>query len=204
MLRALLAKLMCCVLVVAVPAAAANTGAAVLAATSSSINGKAVSQTTTIFDGDTVTVAGDGQATIRTGGTSVSLPAHSSVRYVASQIQLNSGAVAVSTRNSMGVKLGNVTIVPASPTARYQVSTLNGVQRIQALEGALTVSNGVQTYTLPSGKEMLRDTRAAAPQTGAEDFGLPGWAVAGILAGVAAVSIGVVVATQGDESPSTP
>jgi len=202
MLRALLAKVVCCVLVIAVPAAAADMGSAVLAATASSVNGKAVSQTSTVFDGDQIAVADHGQATISVGGSTVVLPAQSSIRYAAAQIQLDKGAVAVSTRKGMGVKLGDVTIAPATAKARYQVSNVNGTQRIQALEGALTVSNGTQSYTLPAGKEMTRSARAAAPQTGAEDFGLPGWAVAGIIAAGLAVMTGVIVATQGDESPT--
>lgn len=202
MLRALLAKLVCCVLVIAVPEAAADTGSAVLAANAASVNGKTAAPTSTVFAGDQVTVAENGQATLSVGGTTVNLPALSSIRYGARQIQLDSGAVSVSTRKGVGVKLGDVSVVPATANARYQVSAVNGVQRIQALEGALTVSNGTQSYTLPAGKEMTRNLRAAAPQTGAEDFGLPGWAVAGIIAAGLAVMTGVIVATQGDESPT--
>lgn len=202
MLRALFAKVVCCVLVIAIPAAAADMNSAVLAASASSINGKAVSQSSTVFEGDQIAVAEHGQAVLRVGGSTITMPAMTTVRYAGSNIQLNSGAVAISTRKGMGVKLGDVTIAPATANARYQVSSVNGVQRIQALEGALTVSNGTQSYTLPAGKEMTRSARAA--QTGAEDFGLPGWAVAGIIAAVAAVTIGVVVAVQDDESPTTP
>lgn len=202
MLRNLFVKVLCVLLAVAVPAAAGNLNGAVLAAQSASVNGQAVEPTSTVFEGDQIAVSSD--AVIRLSGSTISLPANSKLRYGAAQIQLESGTALVATRSGMGVKLGNVTIAPAGKTARFQVSTANGVEKIVALEGSLTVSNGVQSYTLPAGKEMTK-MRAAAPQSGAEDFGLPGWAVATIIAAAIAVTVGVIVAVQNDdESPVVP
>ena len=120
---------------------AADNGAMAFPTGNVSVNGKGLSSPTAIFAGDRIRTDG-GNLSLTAAGSSVQVGERSSVTYSASQLQLASGGMKVSTTTGMAGQVRNLTLRPESGKSVYTVSERDGKVMIAALEGNLALSDG--------------------------------------------------------------
>lgn len=179
------------------------------------VNGSLVPGSYTVYGGDQITTEANASVHLLARGSSITLPADSSILYGGKQLEVRSGRVLVSTTASSGVqaRIGNLTVVPAGSNARFQMADSGEKLVLAALDGALRVSDGVHSIVLSSGKMMTSaapQTAGGGPGTGtgttASSGGIPGWVVGVLVIGVAGGVIGGLAAVGefGSASPSIP
>lgn len=189
-----------------------------------SLNGNAVTRTSAIFRGDLIQTNPDSVAKITATGSSVMVLSDSLVQYEDTRIKLEHGGVNVSTSKLLATSAGSVTVEPASTVVtEFEVKDVDGVVRIAALKGDLTVSDPKGTMTLSPGQQAVRDEGTpqddSQGQTGSKKKRKPGTAAVpgaggGYLNSPVAIAIGggivvggaIWVLTKSDDpvSPSKP
>lgn len=123
-----------------------------------SLNGNPVARTSAIFHGDLIQTNPDSVAKITATGSSVMVLSDSLVQYEGTRIKLEHGGVNVSTSKLLATSAGSVTVEPASAVVtEFEVKDVDGVVRIAALKGDLTVRDPNGTTTLTQGQQAVRD-----------------------------------------------
>lgn len=211
-----------CVLLLIVPASllAADSGAAMLYANGAAwLNGGHVPNSSAIFAGDLVQTRSDSAANIHAPGSSITVLGDSLVQFEGASLKVEHGGVSVSTSKGVATTAGDVRVAPVSNEwTEFNVTDIDGMVRIAARKGDLTVTDDNGTVTLAQGQETTRDEQSdqgdkkkkdkkrgagAAPAAGGGVLSSP------IAIGVGAAAIGGVTAwvllkNDNPVSPSTP
>lgn len=185
-------------------------------------NGATVEQTSALLEGDHLETGSDSAAAITASGSTVMVPANSSVIYRENGIDVLCGTAIVTTSAGMNARVSNFTVEPASSSARFQLRQSPEGLQVVAVQGTLAINDGQHSLTLEPGKAMnakggcldagyyTASARTTVPQPAsaparpaASSSFLGGSALTAILvvAGfTAAVVSGIVVASNNDET----
>lgn len=147
-----LLSLGCWLMVVILPldAVAANAVGMLTSIGTVLVDSQPASATSAVFAGDVIQTKTKSKAIVASQGKTVSLAENSSVRLGAKVLELQSGAVLVSSTSSV-VQVDNVTITANSATpSKFLARKINGELQVLALEGTVSVSNGQDTTSVPA------------------------------------------------------
>ena len=122
------------------------------------VNGGTVPKSAALFTGDLVQTRQDSTANLSASGSSVMVLADSLVKFQGSAVELEHGAVRVSTAQGMAMHAGEVTVKPAANSwTEFQVTDVDGQVQIVASKGDLTVQDPQGTTTVQQGQQTTRD-----------------------------------------------
>src|SRR5258706_3286357 len=122
------------------------------------VNGSAVPKSAAVFDGDLVQTRPDSSANLNANGSSVMVLADSLVKFQGSAVEVEHGAVRVSTSQGLATRAGEVTVKPAGTSwTEFQVTDVDGQVQIVASKGDLTVQDQQGTTTVQQGQQTTRD-----------------------------------------------
>ncbi|MCU1304106.1 MAG: hypothetical protein JWQ87_4390 [Candidatus Sulfotelmatobacter sp.] len=159
-----LRRIVSCLLLLIVPACllAADSGAAMLYATGPAwLNGSHVPNSSAIFAGDLVQTRSDGAANIHAPGSTITVLGDSLVQFEGASLKVEHGGVAVSTSKGVTTTAGDVRVAPASNAwTEFNVTDVDGIVRIAARKGDLTITDEKGTVTLAQGQETTRDEQS--------------------------------------------
>ncbi len=153
---------LCCLLAILFPAQimlAGERATAMLYTTGSAwLNGSEVPRSSAVFSGDMLQTRADSTASIQANGSSVMVSADSLVKFEGPAVELEHGAVRVTTSRGLAARAGDVTIKPAADTwTEFQVSDVDGQVEIAANKGDVTVQDDKGTTTVAQGQKTTRD-----------------------------------------------
>jgi hypothetical protein len=153
---------LCCLLVVVFPAQAmfaADAAAAMLYTNGAAwLNGSEVPKSAAVFTGDMLQTRPDSTASIQANGSNVMVLADTLVKFEGPVVELEHGAVRVTTSRGLATRAGDVTVKPASDSwTEFQVTDVNGEVQIAANKGDLTVQDDKGTTTVTQGQQTTRD-----------------------------------------------
>jgi hypothetical protein len=164
MLRPAFRVVVCCIMAVVFPAymLAGELASAMLYTNGSAwLNGSAVPKSAAVFSGDMLQTRADSMANIQTAGSSVMVLADSLVKFQGLAVEIEHGAVRVTTSRGLAAQAGDVMVRPASNAwTEFQVRDLDGRVQIAATKGDLTVQDDKGTTTVSQGQETTRDDQA--------------------------------------------
>lgn len=125
------------------------------------LNGVHVPNSSAIFAGDLVQTPSDAPANIHTPGSSITVLSDSLVKFAASSLDLDHGGISVATSKGVAATIGGLRVAPASNNwTEFNVSDMNGMVRILARKGDLTITDDSGTVNLPEGQQTTRDDSA--------------------------------------------
>jgi hypothetical protein len=152
----------CCLLAVVFPAQvmlAGETASAMLYTNGGAwLNGSEVPKSAAVFSGDLLQTRPDSTASIQASGSNVMVLADSLVKFEGPAVELEHGAVRVTTSRSLATRAGDVTIRPATDSwTEFQVTDVDGRVQISANKGDVTVQDDKGTTTVAQGQQTSRD-----------------------------------------------
>ena len=153
---------MCCLLAVLFPAQtmlAGETASAMLYTNGAAwLNGSEVPKSAALFSGDMLQTRPDSTASIQSIGSNVMVSADSLVKFEGLAVELEHGAVRVTTSRGLMARAGDVTVTPASNSwTEFQVTDVDGQVQIAANKGDVTVQDDKGTTTVTQGQQTTRD-----------------------------------------------
>jgi hypothetical protein len=212
----------CCVLAILFPAQVmlgGETAAAMLYTNGAAwLNGSEVPKSAAVFTGDMLQTRPDSTARIQSNGSSVMVLADSLVKFEGPAVELEHGAVRVTTSRGLATRAGDVTVKPASNSwTEFQVTDVDGRMQIAANKGDLTVQDDQGTTTVTQGQQTTRDDTSdtgkkkkkrrrgtgAAPAAGGGIMSSP-QVVYGGLAAAGAIGVWVWLQSEQPASPACP
>ncbi len=212
----------CCLLLILFPAQmmlAGETASAILYTNGAAwLNGSEVPKSAAVFSGDMLQTRPDSTASIQSNGSSVMVLADSLVKFEGLAVELEHGAVRVTTSRGLAARAGDVTVKPAANTwTEFQVTDVDGRVQIAANKGDLTVQDDKGTTTVTQGQETTRDDTAdqekkkkrrrkgtgAAPAAGGGIMSSPP-VVYGGLAAIGGATIWILTRSEPPVSPACP
>ena len=209
----------CCLLAILFPAQmmlAGETASAMLYTNGAAwLNGSEVPKSAAVFSGDMLQTRPDSTASIQSNGSSVMVLADSLVKFEEPAVELEHGAVRVTTSRGLAARAGDVTVKPAANTwTEFQVTDVDGRVQIAANKGDVTVQDDKGTTTVTQGQQTTRDDTADTEKKKKKHRRRAGAATAaggGIMSsapvvygGLAAVGGAAVWIWTRDESPVSP
>lgn len=177
------------------------------------VNGMAGSRSSALYVGDKIQTNADASVTISSGGSTLVVPANSSIVYQGDAVEVGAGRVQINTSRNMSAKVDEFTVKPANGSGTFQVSKLNGAVTITAERGNVVVSDGESTTVVKEGTAQSTSEDKGSPDPGQnkkkKKRGLmvliPGGAAGAAFIGTAAAGTATSVITTGPpESPSKP
>src|SRR6267142_3968731 len=152
----------CCLLAILFPLQmmlAGETASAMLYTNGAAwLNGSEVPKSAAVFSGDMLQTRPDSTASIQSNGSSVMVLADSLVKFEGLAVELEHGAVRVTTSRGLAARAGDVTVKPAANTwTEFQVTDVDGRVQIAANKGDLTVQDDKGTTTVTQGQQTTRD-----------------------------------------------
>src|ERR1700676_1100336 len=155
----------CCLLLILFPAhmmLAGETASAMLYTNGAAwLNGSEVPKSAAVFSGDMLQTRPDSTASIESNGSSVMVLADSLVKFEGLAVELEHGAVRVTTSRGLAARAGEVTVKPAANTwTEFQVTDVDGRVQIAANKGDVTVQDDKGTTTVTQGQQTTRDDTA--------------------------------------------
>src|SRR5271156_643327 len=214
----------CCLLAILFPAQmmlAGETASAMLYTNGSAwLNGSEGPKSAAVFSGDMLQTRQDSTASIQSKGSSVMVLADSLVKFEGPAVELEHGAVRVTTSLGLEARAGEVTVKPVNNSwTEFQVTDVDGRVQIAANKGDVSVQDAQgTTTTVTQGQQTTKDDTAdtekkkkkkhrngpgAAPAAGGGIMSSP-YAVYGGLAGVAGGAIWIWTRNEAPVSPSCP
>lgn len=212
----------CCVLAILFPAQVmlgGETASAMLYTNGAAwLNGSEVPKSAAVFTGDMLQTRPDSTARIQSNGSSVMVLADSLVKFEGPAVELEHGAVRVTTSRGLATRAGDVTVKPASNSwTEFQVTDVDGRMQIAANKGDLTVQDDQGTTTVTQGQQTTRDDTSdtgkkkkkrrhgtgAAPAAGGGIMSSP-QVVYGGLAAAGAIGVWVWLQSESPASPACP
>src|ERR1039458_7912180 len=153
---------LCCLLAILFPAQvmlAGETASAMLYTNGAAwLNGSEVPKSAAVFSGDILQTRPDSTASIQSNGSNVMVLADSLVKFEGPAVELEHGAVRVTTSRGMAARAGDVTVKPASNSwTEFQVTDVDGRVQIAANKGDVTVQDDKGTTTVTQGQQTTRD-----------------------------------------------
>ena len=223
MSQSALRSAVCCLLAVVFPAqmmVAGETASAMLYTNGAAwLNGSEVPKSAAVFSGDMLQTRPDSTASIQSNGSSVMVLADSLVKFEGPAVELEHGAVRVTTSRALAARAGDVTVKPVSDSwTEFQVTDVDGRVQIAANKGDVTVQDAQgTTTTVTQGQQTTKDDTAdtekkkkkrrksagAAPAAGGGVMSSPA-VVYGGLAGVGGGLIWIWTRNENPVSPSCP
>lgn len=155
----------CCLLAIVFPAQmmlAGETASAMLYTNGAAwLNGSEVPKSAAVFSGDMLQTRTDSTASIQSNGSNVMVLADSLVKFEGPAVELEHGAVRVTTSRGLAAHVGDVTVKPAGNAwTEFQVTDVDGRVQIAANKGDVTVQDDKGTSTVTQGQETTRDDTA--------------------------------------------
>ena len=155
----------CCLLAILFPAQmmlAGETASAMLYTNGAAwLNGSEVPKSAAVFAGDMLQTRPDSTASIQSNGSSVMVLADSLVKFEGPAVEIEHGAVRVTTSRGLAARAGDVTVKPATNSwTEFQVTDVDGRVQIAASKGDLTVQDDKGTTTVTQGQETTREDTA--------------------------------------------
>ncbi len=155
----------CCLLAILFPAQmmlAGETASAMLYTNGAAwLNGSEVPKSAAVFSGDMLQTRPDSTASIQSNGSSVMVLADSLVKFEEPTVELEHGAVRVTTSRGLAARAGDVTVKPTANTwTEFQVTDVDGRVQIAANKGDVTVQDDKGTTTVTQGQQTTRDDSA--------------------------------------------
>jgi hypothetical protein len=152
----------CCLLAMLFPAQvmlAADTASAMLYTNGPAwLNGSDVPKSAAVFSGDLLQTRADSTASIQSNGSSVMVLTDSLVKFQGAAVELEHGAVRVTTSRGLAAHAGDVTVKPAADAwTEFQVTDVDGRVQIAANKGDVTVQDDKGTTTVSQGQQTTRD-----------------------------------------------
>src|ERR1039458_6069245 len=162
MSRLALRSTMCCLLTMLLPAQmtfAGETATAMLYTNGAAwLNGSDVPKSAALFSGDMLQTRLDSTASIQSNGSNVMVLADSLVKFEGPAVEIEHGAVRVTTSRGLAARAGDVTVKPVANTwTEFQVTDVDGRVQIAANKGDVTVQDDKGTTTVTQGQETTRD-----------------------------------------------
>jgi hypothetical protein len=125
------------------------------------LNGSEVPKSAAMFSGDMLQTRSDSAASIQSIGSNVMVKADSLVKFEGPSVELEHGALRVTTSRGLAARAGDVTVKPAANTwTEFQVTDVDGRVQIAANKGDLTVQDDKGTTTVTQGQQTTRDDTA--------------------------------------------
>jgi len=122
------------------------------------LNGSEAPKSSAVFSGDMLQTRPDSTASIQSNGSNVMVLADSLVKFEESAVELEHGAVRVTTSRGLAARAGDVTVKPAANSwTEFQVTDVDGRMQIAANKGDLTVQDDQGTTTVTQGQQTTRD-----------------------------------------------
>jgi hypothetical protein len=177
---------------------AADSASAMLYANGSAwINGSVVPKSAAVFAGDMVQTRPDSTANLNASGSSVMVLADSLVKFQGPAVEIEHGAVRVSTSQGLATVAGEVTVKPAGNSwTEFQVTDVDGQVHIVASKGDITVQDQQGTSTVQEGQQTTRDDTSNPEKKKKKKRRGAGAATAaggGILSSSAAIYTGIAI-----------
>ena len=165
MLQSPLRSAVCCLLALVFPAQimfAGETAAGMLYTNGAAwLNGAEVPKSSAVYSGDMLQTRPDSSASIQSSGSSVMVLADSLVKFEGPAVELEHGAVRVTTSRGLAARAGDVTIKPATDSwTEFQVTDVDGTVQIAANKVDVTVQDDKGTTTVTQGQQTTRDDTA--------------------------------------------
>jgi hypothetical protein len=188
-------------------ALAGTNGAMLMGSGSVQVNGSPAAKSFTVFPGDRIQTSTDGSAVIKSADAVVSIASDSAIQYQGNSLIFERGNVLVTAPRGMSAHFGNLAI-SSNPTqsVKFQLTSANGVDRIAAIDGSLSITDGAHSAKLEPGYMMVR-----APVTASDDrnsptgtAGIPGWVTVLIILGILGGIFGGLWAAGAFNSPPSP
>jgi hypothetical protein len=204
-------KFLAVVMAVILPASimSAETHGAMLYTSSSAIlNGTPVSRNTAVFAGDKIAVPAKSAVTISLTGSSILVPAESTVKFNGDSVSLEpQTAVAVTTTVGLAAQIGNIKIAPVNKSGKFQVGRFDGKIFVAAKQGSVLIAGLTGNTVVPEGGTNIvadpEPQNAPVPATRNRRIGgLPTWVAVLIGVAVAGVAAGIAIETTGE--PASP
>jgi len=221
MSRSALRSLVCCLLSVLVPAQllTGESASAMLYTNGTAwLNGSEVPKSGALFSGDLLQTRADSSANIQAAGSTVMLLADSLVKFQGPAVEIEHGAVRVTTSRGLAAQAGEVTVKPVTNVwTEFLVKDVDGRVQIAANKGDLTIQDDNGTTTISQGQQTTRDDTSdngkkkkkrrreggAAPAAGGGVMGSP-YAVYGGVAAAGGVGIWLLLRNEPPISSSCP
>jgi len=122
------------------------------------LNGSEVPKSAAVFSGDLLQTQADSTASIQSKGSNVMVLADSLVKFDVATVELEHGAVRVTTSRGLATRAGDVTVKPATDSwTDFQVTDVDGRVQIAANKGDVTVQDDKGTTTVTQGQQTTRD-----------------------------------------------
>jgi hypothetical protein len=156
-------SVVCCVLAVLFPAQmllAGDTASAMLYTNGAAwLNGSQAPKSAAVFTGDMLQTRLDSTANIQSSGSNVMVLADSLVKFDGPAVEIEHGAVRVTTSRGLAARAGDVTVKPAGNSwTEFQVTDVDGRVLIAANKGDVTVQDDKgTTTTVTQGQQTTRD-----------------------------------------------
>jgi len=152
----------CCLLAILFPAQmmlAGESASAMLYTNGEAwLNGSQVPQSAAVYAGDMLQTRPDSTASIQSNGSNVMVLADSMVKFEGPAVELEHGAVRVTTSRGLAARAGEVTVKPAANSwTEFQVTDVDGRVEIAANKGDVTVQDDKGTTTVTQGQQTTRD-----------------------------------------------
>jgi hypothetical protein len=183
------------------------------------LNGSPAPKSVAVFSGDLLQTQLESSASLQSNGSNVMVLASSLVKFEGpTVVEIEHGAVRVTTSREMAAHVGDVTVRPVSNSrTEFQVIDVDGRVQIAANKGDLAVQDDKGTTTVTEGQQTTRDDTAdtekkkkkrrrssgAAPAAGGGIMSSPG-VVYGSLAAGGGVAVWLLTRSEPPASPSCP
>jgi len=173
------------------------------------VNGARATRPSAVFVGDKIRTADKATASLTATGTTVVIPANSSIVFRGKAIQIASGAVQISTTRNMSAAVDYFSVVPAANgSATYLISKSNGTVTVSAEHGSVMLSDGETSMLVSEGSPQ---TVADQPRKKRKKGGAlivrgagTGNAAAGVIVAGALGTVVAITTTGPPASPSRP
>jgi|SRR5580700_8151013 hypothetical protein len=151
-----------CVLAILLPGSlfAADSNAAMLYTNGAAwVNGAHVPRSSSaIFSGDLLQTRSDSVANINESGSRITVQSDSLVQFRGVSVDIQHGAVTVSTSKGVAATAGDVKVVPASnQLTEFNVTDVNGTVKVFASRGDLTIDYGKDVFQVQQGDSKTLD-----------------------------------------------
>jgi hypothetical protein len=183
------------------------------------LNGSPAPKSVAVFSGDMLQTQLESSASLQSNGSNVMVLASSVVKFEGpTVVEIEHGAVRVTTSREMAAHVGDVTVKPVSNSrTEFQVIDVDGRVQIAANKGDLAVQDDQGTTTVTEGQQTTRDDTADTEKKKKKRRRSPGAAPAasggimsspevvyGSLAIAGGVTIWVLTRSEPPASPSCP
>ncbi len=161
------------------------------------VNGTDVPKSAAVFSGDLLQTRSDSTASLQANGSNVMVMADSLVKYQGSAVELEHGALRVTTSRGLEARVGDVTVKPAADAwTEFQVTDVDGRVQIAANKGDVTVQDDKGTTTVSQGQQTTRDDTSNTDnkkKKHRKGQGAPAAGVGGIMSSTPAIITGLAI-----------